>query len=160
MDLASGSNKVRTSHLQFLQSGDRKLFVSIWEITRKGVAAAMDSSLQSHFFLCQANTQAWTIRGTNTGWGGAGEAVVFFLQKDLENKWITTPIPHYSHLATAFGARNSICIDPSGCNRSLPQRGSICCWCLAGRPERAFQALCSLLHRAGRVQPFWKGDLW
>lgn len=162
MDLASGSNKLMTSHLQFLQSGaHKKLFASIWEIKRKGVAPTMYSSLQSLFFLWQANSQAWAISGTNTGWGGAGEAAVFFFQKDLKNKWITTPIHHRLYLATTFAARNGICTDPSGWKRSLPRGGSICCWCLVGgRPEKAFQALYSLLHRDGRLQTFWKEDLW
>lgn len=45
MGLVFGTNKLKTSHLQFLQFGvDKELFVSIWKITRRGVAATMDSS--------------------------------------------------------------------------------------------------------------------
>lgn len=45
MGLVFGTNKLKTSHFQFLQFRvDKKLFVSIWKITRRGVAATTDSS--------------------------------------------------------------------------------------------------------------------
>lgn len=45
MGLVFGTSKLKTSHLQFLQFVvDKELLVSIWKITRRRVAATMDSS--------------------------------------------------------------------------------------------------------------------